>query len=90
LGTVLAQAAEAGITLEQGKYTFTPAAGNRLARYTFEFPVKADYASIRAFINKSLTVIPALGLDKLHIERKTVGDTNVSAEVGFVIYLRGG
>jgi hypothetical protein len=89
LGTVLAQAAEAGVTLEQGKYTFTPAAGNRLARYTFEFPVKADYASVRAFINKSLTAIPALGLDKLHIERKTVGDTTVNAEVGFVIYLRG-
>jgi hypothetical protein len=89
LGTVLAQAAAAGVTLEQGKYTFTPAAGNRLARYTFEFPVKADYASIRSFINKSLTVIPALGLGKLHIERKNVGDTTVNAEVGFVIYLRG-
>ncbi len=89
LGTVLAQASGAGVVLEQGKYTFTPAAGNRLARYSFEFPVKAEYANIRAFINKSLTAIPALGLDKLHIERKNVGDTTVTAEVGFVIYLRG-
>jgi hypothetical protein len=89
LGTVLAQAGEAGVVLEQGKYTFTPAANNRLARYSFEFPVKADYANIRAFINKSLTVIPALGLDKLHIERKNVGDPTVTAEVGFVIYLKG-
>lgn len=89
LGTVLAQATEAGVSLDQGKYTYTPAAGNRLARYSFEFPIKADYASIRAFINKSLTAIPALGLEKLHIERKNVGDTTVNAEVGFVIYLRG-
>ena len=29
------------------------------------------------------------GLDKLHVERKNVGDTIVSADVGFVIYLRG-
>jgi hypothetical protein len=89
LGTVLAQANDAGVVLEQGKYTFTPAAADRLARYSFEFPIKAEYASVRAFINKSLTAIPALGLDKLHIARKNVGDTAVSAEVGFVIYLKG-
>jgi hypothetical protein len=89
LGVVLAQATDAGIVLEQGRYTFSPATSNRLARYTFEFPVKADYGNIRSFINKSLTAIPALGLDKLHVERKNVGDTLVSADVGFVIYLRG-
>jgi hypothetical protein len=89
LGVVLIQATDAGIVLEQGRYTFSPAASNRLARYTFEFPVKGDYGNIRSFINKSLTAIPALGLDKLHVERKNVGDTVVSADVGFVIYLRG-
>jgi hypothetical protein len=90
LATVLAQAKDAGLVLEQGKYVFTPAAGNHLACYSFEFPIKADYASIRNFINKTLMAIPALGLGKLHIERKNVGDTAVSAEVGFVIYLKGG
>jgi hypothetical protein len=90
LGVVLVQATESGIVLEQGKYTFSPAASSHLARYTFEFPVKADYANIRNFVNKSLAAIPALGLDKLHLERKNVGDTLVSADVGFVIYVRGG
>jgi hypothetical protein len=89
LGVVLVQATDSGIVLEQGKYTFSPAASNRLARYSFEFPVKADYGNIRSFINKSLAAIPALGLEKLHVERKNVGDTLVNAEVGFVIYLRG-
>ena len=89
LGVVLIQATDSGISLDQGKYVFTPATPNRLARYTFEFPVKADYGNIRTFINKSLTAIPALGLDKLHVERKNVGDTIVNADVGFVIYLRG-
>jgi hypothetical protein len=86
LGTVLTQANDAGV---QGKYVFTPASGNQLARYSFEFPVKGDYTSIRDFINRALSAIPALGLDKLHIERKNIGDTAVSAEVGFVIYLKG-
>jgi hypothetical protein len=89
LGVVLVQATDAGIVLEQGRYTFTPATANRLARYTFEFPVKAGYANIRTCIDKSLAALPALGLDKLHVERKNVGDTAVNAEVGFVIYLRG-
>ena len=89
LGVVLVQATDAGIVLEQGRYTFSPATSNRLARYTFEFPVKASYSNIRAFIDKSLVALPALGLDKLHVERKNVGDMVVNAEVGFVIYLRG-
>ncbi len=89
LGMVLVQATDAGIVLEQGRYTYSPATTNRLARYTFEFPVKADYGNIRTFIDKSLAAIPALGLDKLHVERKNVGDTMVNADVGFIIYLRG-
>ncbi|MHB8721742.1 MAG: hypothetical protein ACYDAH_10140 [Steroidobacteraceae bacterium] len=89
LKVVLAQASEAGVALDQGRYTFSPATSNRLARYTFEFPVKANYGNIRSFIDKSLAALPALGLDKLHVERKTVGDIVVSADVGFVIYLRG-
>jgi hypothetical protein len=90
MGVVLVQATESGIVLEQGKYTFSPATSSRLARYSFEFPIKSDYGNVRNFINKSLAAIPALGLDKLHVERKNVGDTLVSADVGFVIYLRGG
>jgi hypothetical protein len=89
LGVLLVQATDAGIALDQGKYVYSPAGANHLAHYTFEFPVKGDYGSIRSFIDKSLVAIPALGLDKLHVERKNVGDITVNADVGFVIYLRG-
>jgi hypothetical protein len=89
LGVVLAQATDAGVALDQGRYVYTPPAANHLARYSFEFPVKGDYGNIRSFINKSLAAVPALGLDKLRVERKNVADTSVSAEVAFVIYLRG-
>ena len=89
LGVVLIQATDSGIVLDQGKYTFSAATSTRLARYAFEFPVKGDYASIRTFIDKSLAAVPALGLDKLNVERKNVGDTLVTADVTFVIYMRG-
>src|SRR5450631_4225088 len=52
LGVVLVQATAAGIDLPQGRYAFSPATSNRLAHYTFEFPVKGDYGNIRGFINK--------------------------------------
>jgi hypothetical protein len=89
LGVVLVQATDSGIVLEQGRYSYSPATTSRLARYTFEFPVKGAYGNIRSFINNSLTAIPALGLDKLRVERKNVGDTLVNADVAFVIYMRG-
>lgn len=89
LGTVMAQAAAAGVKLDKGSYVYSPPSGNRLGHYVFEFPLKADYANVRTFIDKSLTAVPALGLDKLHVERKNVADLQVQADVGFVIYLRG-
>ncbi len=89
LGVVLVQATAAGIALDQGRYTYSPATSVRLARYTFEFPIKAEYSSVRKFIDRTLEAAPALGLDKLHVERKNVGDTVVSADVGFVVYMKG-
>jgi len=89
LGVLVAQAAAAGVALDQGRYSFSPPTTNRLGRYLMEFPVKGDYANVRNFIDRSLKEVPALGLDKLHVERKNVGDMAVSADVGFVIYLRG-
>lgn len=89
LGVLITQAAAAGIALDQGRYAYSPPTLNRLARYTMEFPVKGDYAKVRNFIDRSLKQVPALGLDVLHVQRKNVGDLAVSADVGFLIYLRG-
>ena len=89
LGMVAAQAEAAGVALEQGRYTYSPPTSARLARYTLDFPVKGEYARIRDFIDRSLQAVPELGLDKLRLERKSVGDMAISADVGFVVYLRG-
>lgn len=89
LGVVVEQASKAGVTLDNGHYEFSPAKAGGVARYELEFPVKASYPNIRDFINRTLTAVPAAGLDKLHVERKAVGDTVVSADVRFVIFVRG-
>jgi len=90
LGTIYQQAQEAGVPLDSGRYTFSAGKAGGVARYEVQFPVKASYPQIRAFINGTLSAVPAANLDKLHIERKAVGETIVNAEVDFVILVRGG
>jgi hypothetical protein len=89
LGQVFAQAKAAGLALDTGRYEYTPAKSGAIARYDLEFPMKgAGYPQIRAFINRTLTAVPAASLSKLHIERKAVGEQVVNADVGFVVFVR--
>ncbi len=89
LGQMLVEADKAGVALDHGHYDFRPPQAGALGRYAFEFPVKASYPTVRDFIDRTLTQVPAAGLDKLRIERKTVGDTLINADIGFVVYVRG-
>jgi hypothetical protein len=88
LGQVLAQAQAAGVELAKGQYTYVAPSAGGFGRYELDFPLAAQYPGVRDFINRTLTRIPAAGLDKLSVERKVVGDTEVNAEVRFVIFTR--
>jgi hypothetical protein len=89
VGLVLEQAHAANVTLDNGHYTYSvPKGGNAVGRYELEFPVKAPYPNVRDFINRTLSAVPAVGLDKLRIERKVVGDPMVSADIRFVVFVR--
>ena len=84
----LQQAQQSGIALDTGHYSYSPPKGGGVGRYEIEFPVKAEYPAVREFINRTLTAVPSVGLDKLRIERKVVGDNVVSADVRFVVFVR--
>jgi hypothetical protein len=88
LGQVLQQARAAGVELAKGQYAYVASSAGGFGRYELDFPLKAQYPGVRDFINRTLTHIPAAGLDKLSVERKVVGDTEVNAEVRFVIFTR--
>jgi len=90
IGQILQQARGAGVSLDSGHYAYSPGKAGGVSRYELEFPVKASYPQVRDFINRTLTAVPAAGLDKVHIERKTVSDETVNANVGFVVFVRGG
>ena len=88
IGEILQQAGHAGVALDNGHYSFVAGKAGNAGRYELEFPVKASYPQIRDFINRTLTAVPAAGLDKLHVERKSVADETVSADVRFVVFVR--
>jgi hypothetical protein len=87
MGVMLQQAQQSGIALDTGHYSYSPPKGGGVGRYEIEFPVKGEYTSVREFINRTLTAVPSAGLDKLRIERKLVGDSVVSADVRFVVFV---
>ena len=89
IGEVLQQARQSGVPLDSGHYSFVPGKAGNIGRYELEFPVKASYPQVRDFINRTLTAVPAAGLDKLHIERRSVTEETVNADVRFVIFVRG-
>jgi hypothetical protein len=88
IGVMYTEATKAGVALDVGHYSYSAPKAGALGRYDVEFPVKAGYPEIRGFINGTLTAVPAAALDKLHVERKTVGDATVNANIGFVIFVR--
>ena len=88
IGLIYGKAKEAGVPLDTGHYVYSPPKAGALARYDVDFPVKAGYPDIRNFINHTLTAVPSAALAKLHVERKTVGDQVVNADIAFVVFVR--
>jgi hypothetical protein len=86
---VYEEAKAAGIDLPRGQYEYVPARDGAAARYRMTFPVHASYPQIRSFLDRTLIALPAVAVEGLRIERKTVGDGTVEAEVKLAAYVRG-
>ena len=86
---VYEEAKAAGIDLPRGQYEYVQARDGVAARYRMTFPVHASYPQIRSFLDRTLTALPAVAVEGLRIERKSVGDGGVDAEVKLAAYVRG-
>ena len=86
---VYEEAKAAGIDLPRGQYEYVPARDGVAARYRMTFPINASYPQIRSFLDRTLIALPAVAVDGLRIERKSVGDGSVDAEVKLAAYVRG-
>ena len=83
-----ASANKAGVTLEQGTYSFQVQKGASLARYVIDLPVKGSYPAIRQFVSDALVAVPAASLDTLRLERREVAEGGVEAALRVTVFVR--
>lgn len=83
-----ASANKAGVTLEEGTYTWRAQKGAALARYVIDLPVKGSYPAIRQFVSNALVAVPAASLDTMRLERREVVEGTVEAGLRFTVFVR--
>jgi Tfp pilus assembly protein PilO len=87
LGTLVTVAAASGVVLERGDYTYVAPGKGEIGRYQISLPLMGSYAQIRKFIENALAAVPAMALEKMRVERKSVADPVISAELQFSVML---
>lgn len=86
---ILEEARASDVDLARGEYEYLPARDGVAARYRMTFPLHASYPKIRQFMDRTLVALPAVAVEGLRIERKSVGDETVDVELRLAAYLRG-
>ena len=88
LRQLFGKAAQAGLAVDTGKYEINTSGSGRVVRYQIAFPVTGPYPQIRTFIDTTLATMPAVSLSDLVIDRKSIAEGAVDAQLGMTIYTR--
>ena len=89
MNQIVAVSSAKGVELEQGKYELLATAKTgSLARYRMVFPVVGNYPQVRGFIDASLAAVPAMSLDGLRLQRRSINDGVVTADIDFAVFVR--
>jgi Tfp pilus assembly protein PilO len=88
LRQVFNEATRARLAVDSAKYEIKATTGSGVVRYQIAFPVTGPYPQIRAFIDATLATMPAVALSDLALERKSISDGNVEAQIRMTVYVR--
>ena len=80
------KAKQARLAVDIGKYEINAMASSGVIRYQIAFPVIGPYPQIRAFIDATLSTMPAVALGDLVLDRKSIADGNVEAQIRLTVY----
>jgi Tfp pilus assembly protein PilO len=75
------------LSLARGEYAQADVADTRLARYRIVLPLRGTYGQIRRFIAAAQADVPGLGLDEISVQRQSVGEGEIEANVQLSLYL---
>ncbi|MCU6496447.1 type 4a pilus biogenesis protein PilO [Rugamonas sp. A1-17] len=81
-------AQQSGIALTKAEYKPEMDAKAGFLRYRITLPVKADYASVQAFIIGALQALPTLTLDSVAFKREQIESGEIDARIQFVLLVR--
>jgi hypothetical protein len=80
------KATQARLAVDTGKYEVDATRSSGVVRYRIAFPVTGTYPQIRAFLDSTLATMPAVALGELALERKSIADANVDAQLRLTVY----
>jgi Tfp pilus assembly protein PilO len=88
LRQLFGEVARARLAVNTAKYEINATKSNGVVRHQIAFPVTGPYPQIRAFIDTTLATMPTVALSDLVLERKSIADGNVEAQIRMTIYTR--
>ncbi|CAD5369840.1 conserved hypothetical protein [Rubrivivax sp. A210] len=87
LGRLNAVAKASGLELASAEYRLSSSPDQRLQRYQIVIPVTGSYRTIRVFVARALRELPTMSLDLVQLQRKSIADTDVEAQISFTLHL---
>ncbi len=87
VGKIAAIAQRDGLSLQQAEYKVERDKTGKLTRFQMSLPLKGEYPTIRRFLSDLRFELPIVSLEQVQFERQKVGDRQVDAKVGLVIFL---
>lgn len=75
------------INLARGEYSLGVDPKTHLARYQILLPLRGTYPQIRRFLHALLGQLPALVLEDIDLQRKRIGDSELTGRVRMTLYL---
>jgi Tfp pilus assembly protein PilO len=88
LGQLYEGAARERLAVDTARYEINATRSGGVVRHQISFPVTGPYPRIRAFIDSTLATMPAVALSDLVLERKSIGDGSVEAQIRMTLYTR--
>jgi hypothetical protein len=88
LRQVFARATQAHLAVDTASYEVTTKKGSGVVRTQIAFPVAGPYPQVRSFIDTTLATMPAVAISELVLERKSIGDANVVAQIRMTVFTR--
>jgi hypothetical protein len=88
LRQVFARATQAHLAVDTASYEVTTKQGSGVVRTQIAFPVTGPYPQVRSFIDTTLATMPAVAISELVLERKSIADGNVVAQIRMTVFTR--